>query len=217
MSDYIEQRSEMVRSQIIKRGISDERVIKAFLAVPRHEFVPEPLRNNSYDDNPLDIENGQTISQPYMVALMTDLLDLDPKSKVLEIGTGSGYQAAILSCLAGQVYTIERDSELATTAKKVLSNLGYKNIRFFEGDGTLGLPEFAPFDAIIVTAGSPKIPNSLLKQLNEDGCLLCPVGDHEIQRLLKVTYTNEEYRQETFGNCKFVPLVGKEGWKNRDD
>jgi protein-L-isoaspartate(D-aspartate) O-methyltransferase len=213
MSDYVEQRFAMVQSQLKKRGISDERVIQAFLDVPRHKFVPKPLREKAYEDHPLDIGNGQTISQPYMVAIMTELLALSPNDRVLEIGTGSGYQAAILAHLAAEVYTVERDSDLAERSKSLLTSLGYSSIRFAAGDGTLGLSEFAPYDAIVVTAGAPKIPNSLLKQLELNGRLICPVGDHEIQQLLKITRTKKGFKKETFGNCKFVPLIGKEGWE----
>jgi len=216
MSDFDLKRGEMIQAQIQERGITDEKVLDALMTVPRHEFIPCSHREKAYDDHPVDIGNGQTISQPFMVALMTDLLALNPNDRVLEIGTGSGYQTAILAHLAQKVFTIERDLDLACSSKEILTQLGFSSIHFAEGDGTLGLPEFAPYDAIIVTAGAPKLPGSLLNQLAIDGSLICPVGDHKVQKLLKVTRTSDGFHQETFGNCKFVPLVGREGWNESD-
>ncbi len=206
------ERKAMVWEQLVPRGIKDERVIQAFLKVPRHEFVPYPDREDSYGDFPLPIGEGQTISQPYMVALMTELLKLQEEDRVLEIGTGSGYQTAILAELAKEVYTVERIEILLERAKKILRRLGYKNIHFRVGDGTLGWEEFAPYNAIIVTAGSPEIPQPLLDQLEEGGRLVIPVGDRYSQVLIRVTRKRRGFKRENFGPCVFVPLIGRFGW-----
>ena len=200
---------------IRRRGIKDERVLNAMLKVPRHLFVPADLVDRAYDDSPLPIGKGQTISQPYIVALMTEALGLDENSKVLEIGTGSGYQAAILAEIAKEVYTVERIPELAERAQKILRALGYNNVYFKIGDGTEGWPEFAPYDAIIVTAASPKVPEPLIEQLKVGGVLVIPVGSELTQELLKITKLSEdgETKVESLGGCVFVKLKGKYGWQ----
>ncbi len=212
----IEKRKALVES-IKRRGIKDERVLQALLKVPRHLFVPEDLVHNAYVDAPLPIGMGQTISQPYIVALMTEALEIDENSRVLEIGTGSGYQAAILAEIAKEVYTVERIPQLLERAQKILKSLGYNNIHFKLGDGTEGWEEFAPYDAIIVTAGAPDIPEPLVKQLKEGGRLVIPVGDELTQRLLRIRKVKvngkEKLKIEDLGGCVFVKLKGKYGWK----
>ena len=203
----------MVEEQLVSRGIKDQRVLSAFLEVPRHKFVEEYLKYKAYDDYPLSIGYGQTISQPYMVALMTEALAPSPQDKVLEIGTGSGYQAAILSRLCSTVYSIERVSTLASRARKTLDELGYFNIHTRIGDGTFGLPQDAPYDGIIVTAGAPHVPEALIGQLKEDGRLVIPVGDQSIQDLKRITRTKDGIREESLGGCRFVRLIGKNGWQ----
>ena len=199
---------------IKKRGIKDERVLNAMLKVPRHLFVPPEIVDRAYDDCPLPIGKGQTISQPYIVALMTEALELDEDSKVLEIGTGSGYQAAILAEIAKEVYTVERIPELLERARKTIESLGYTNIHFKLGDGTMGWEEEAPFDAIIVTAASPDIPEPLVEQLKIGGRMVIPVGSELTQELLKIRKTGEKRIEvESLGGCIFVKLKGKYGWK----
>lgn len=202
----------MVRFQLKGRGIRDRLVLDAMGRVPRERFVPIGLEDRAYLDGPLSIGCGQTISQPYMVGIMTESLQLEKKDKVLEIGTGSGYQTAVLAEIADQVYSIERQAELAHRAEDVLQSLGYKNIHVFTGDGTVGLEDKAPFDAIIVTAGAPAVPESLKSQLKEGGRLVIPVGDHFMQSLLRITRRGEFYDQENLLGCVFVPLIGAEGW-----
>lgn len=203
----------MVEQQLEARGISDERVLQAMRRVPRHLFVPQPGRDRAYEDTPLSIGEGATISQPYMVAWMTQLLEMDGDETVLEIGTGSGYQAAILGVLAKKVYTIERVVELGTTARKRLEEFGFKNIEVMIADGSRGLPEKAPFDRILVTAGSPGIPEVLVEQLADGGRLVIPVGDTSMQMLtVLIRHGNDVERREE-GSCVFVPLVGMYGWE----
>jgi len=203
----------MVETQIIARGIKDRRVIEAMLKVPRHVFVEEAMSSQAYSDSPLPIGEKQTISQPYMVALMTELLCLDGTEKVLEIGTGSGYQAAILATMVNRVYTIERIRPLALRARKALDSLGLFNINIKIGDGTDGWGEEAPFDAIVVTAGAPDIPDILLSQLNSGGRLVIPVGNQYEQILVKVTKNEDgSYIREESVNCRFVKLIGRFGW-----
>lgn len=206
-------REKMVKSQIVARGIKDEKVIQAMLKVPRHLFVEEALRDQAYGDFPLPIGKGQTISQPYIVALMTEALELKGKERVLEVGTGSGYQTAILAEIALWVYTIERDPELSEKAKKVLLSLGYKNISLKIGDGSLGWPEAAPFDAIIVTAASPQIPQPLVDQLAEGGRIVIPVGDEFSQILVKGIKKDGILKIQTLEPVRFVKLVGAYGFK----
>ena len=207
-------RREMVEAQLIPRGIKDEKVLSAFRKVPRHEFVPENIRYSAYDDCALPIGEGQTISQPYMVAIMTEFLKLKGHEKVLEIGTGSGYQAAILAELCNQVYTIERMEDLSRRAEKIIKELDYTNIEFFTGDGTEGHEEASPYDGILVTAGCPEIPSPLVDQLAEGGRLVLPLGDRYLQTLTLVTKEKGKIKVEGSIGCVFVPLVGKYGWKS---
>ncbi len=181
--------------------------------VPRHLFVPEALWHQAYSDRPLPIGYGQTISQPYIVALMTEALELRGDERVLEVGTGSGYQAAILAELAKQVYSVERMPELAKRARRILDRLGYGNVLIRVGDGSKGWPERAPFDAIIVTAGAPKVPKALLQQLKIGGRMVIPVGDEQSQELLKIVRLKDGFQQEELGGCRFVKLIGEEGWR----
>ncbi len=212
MFDLAQAKEEMLKEHLQARGIEDERVLSAFREVPREEFIPQELNHLSYEDTPLEIGNGQTISQPYTVAFMTQLLGPKEKDVVLEVGTGSGYQGAILSRLVRQVYSIERFKELSDKAKEVLDRLGYKNVGLKVGDGSLGWPQMAPFDGVIVTAGSPDIPPPLLEQLKEDGRLVIPVGTHG-QEMMKVTKTKVGVKREVFPGFRFVPLVGEAGFK----
>jgi protein-L-isoaspartate(D-aspartate) O-methyltransferase len=211
--DYGQLRKLMVERQLVPRGIADRRVLEAMRKVPRHLFVDEPARGKAYDDSALGIGEDQTISQPYMVAVMTELLGLSGREKVLEIGTGSGYQAAVLAELAGDVYTIERVESLSARAGEVLRSLGYGNVHLRVGDGTRGWPEFAPFDRIIITAGAPDLPAPLIGQLAEGGAILAPVGDRFSQQLLKATMHKGKLSKEFHVPCVFVPLVGEHGWK----
>lgn len=214
MKDPLLARRTMVEEQLAARGIKDQRVLNAFLEVPRHRFVEEYLKYKAYDDYPLSIGYGQTISQPYMVAIMTEALAPKPMDRILEIGTGSGYQAAVLSRLCSTVYSIERISTLASRARKVHDELGYFNIHIRVGDGTLGLPQEAPYDGIIVTAGAPHVPGALIEQLHDGGRLLIPVGDQSVQDLKRYTRTEEGVREESLGGCRFVKLIGKNGWSD---
>lgn len=202
----------MVEQQLAARGITDARVLEAMERVPRHLFVPPARRSAAYDDTPLPLGEGQTISQPYMVAWMTELLELEGDETVLEIGTGSGYQAAILGVLAARVYTVERIEELAAGAGARLNELGFENVRIVVGDGSKGLPEHAPYDAIIVTAGSPAVPEVLVDQLAVGGRMVIPVGTSSMQMLTLVTRDEEGVRHREIGTCVFVPLVGMYGW-----
>jgi len=210
---FQELREFMVNTQLIPRGIKDERVLNAMRKVPRHLFVDESAQYKAYDDMALPIGEGQTISQPYMVAIMTELLKLKGNEKVLEIGTGSGYQGAILAELSREVYTIERVDVLAQNAEERFLSLGYTNIHVKAGDGTLGWPEEAPFDRIIITAAAPKIPDVLMEQLSEEGIILAPVGERFSQQLLKRTKSMGQYSDEYHTPCIFVPLIGKYGWE----
>jgi len=211
--DFKKAREEMIRYQIKGRDIRDERVLSAMSSIPREKFVLEGEKDNSYLDCPLPIGMGQTISQPFMVALMTQCLSLKGPETVLEVGTGSGYQAAILSKLAKMVYTIERFSKLADRVKKILKELGIKNVKVIVGDGSKGLEEYSPYDGIIVTAGSPEIPESLIKQLNEKGRMVIPVGNSFSQDLLLGIKKKGKLKISNYGGCVFVPLVGKYGWQ----
>jgi protein-L-isoaspartate(D-aspartate) O-methyltransferase len=207
------ERMEMIEKQLRRRGITDAAVLGAMMAVPRHEFVPEEIRSNAYEDAPLPIGGGQTISQPYIVAAMTAALHLRASDRVLEIGTGCGYQAAVLACLAKDVFTIERRPELASSASARLARIGYENAHVHCGDGTLGLPEFAPFDAILVAAAAPAIPKPLLAQLAEGGRMIVPVGDAEHQELQLVEKHGDAFPTKMLEGCRFVPLVGYHGWQ----
>ncbi len=213
MIDLPKARLKMVEEQIISRGIKDPRVIAAIKKVPRHLFVEEALQSQAYSDHPLPIGEKQTISQPYMVALMSEALQLKEKEKVLEIGGGSGYQTAILAELAEKVFSIERIRSLAIRERQLLYKLGYFNVEIKIFDGTIGWKEEAPFDAIIVTAGGPNIPQPLLDQLAIGGRLVIPVGDAYAQDLMRVTKTSEGIKKEDLGGCRFVKLIGKYGWE----
>ena len=211
--DWEEQRLQMVKTQLAYRGIKDVRVLEVMKKVPRHFFVPEKFRKNAYHDGPLPVGEGQTISQPYMVALMTECLGLKGGERVLEIGTGSGYQTALLAELAELVYTIERVSLLAAQAQQALHELGYRNIRFKTGDGTCGWPEESPFDGIIVTAAAPDVLRVLLDQLVDDGAMVIPVGSRYSQTLYRITKRQGIIKKEEFTLCTFVPLIGDHGSK----
>jgi len=211
--DREKERLQMVERQLVARGIKDERVLAAMRKVPRHLFVPEKFRDSAYDDGPLSIGEGQTISQPYMVALMTECLELKADSRVLEIGTGSGYQTAILAELAKWVYTVERIPTLLFRAQQLLTQLGYDSIKFKLGDGSYGWQEESPFDAIIVTAGAPEISPVLVEQLNEGGVMVIPVGSRYSQMLYRVVKRGGKVEKKECTLCIFVPLIGDHGWK----
>ena len=211
---FASQRQQMVDNQIARRHIRDPRLLEAMRSIPRHEFVPHEHRHLAYTDGPLPIGLGQTISQPYIVALMTQLLNLQGAENVLEVGTGSGYQAAILAYMARQVHTIERHPELARRAAEILAELGLVNVQVHTGDGSLGLPEFAPYEAIIVTAAAPDTPRPLLEQLADGGRLVLPVGEHGGQYLERWTRQEAHYEKEAIVPVAFVPLIGELGWKN---
>jgi protein-L-isoaspartate(D-aspartate) O-methyltransferase len=208
-------RKRMVEAQVIARGVRDRRVIEAMQKIPRHLFVEEAMAAQAYNDNPLPIGEKQTISQPYMVALMTELLGLKGKEKVLEIGTGSGYQAAVLAVLAERVCTMERIRPLAMRARKVLDGLGLLNVNIRVADGTCGWEEEAPFDAILVTAGAPEIPETLVTQLAVGGRLVLPVGDQFSQTLVRIVKQQDgSCTIEDSIGCRFVKLIGRHGWEN---
>ena len=211
--EYATARNRMVESQLINRGIKDTRVLDAMRKVPRHRFVEEALFSQAYNDHPLPIGEKQTISQPYMVALMTEALELKGHERVLEIGTGSGYQSAILAELAEKIYSIERIRTLSARAQRILDDLGYFNVVLKVGDGSLGLKDEAPFDAIIVTAGSPDVPQPLVDQLAMEGRLVVPVGDRYTQALMKIVRVKEGITKTDLGGCRFVNLLGTHGWK----
>jgi len=216
MDRYEKQRKKMVDAQIRSRGIRDERVLRAMGKIPRHLFVDAGLIDQAYNDSPLPIGEKQTISQPYIVALMTEALELAGREKVLELGTGSGYQAAILAELADRVFTIERIASLAQKARRLLESLNYYNVVIRVGDGTYGWREESPFDAILVAAGSPSIPRTLVEQLAVGGRLVIPVGGRYTQNLIKLTRLSEnpdDVKREDLGGCRFVSLIGEHGWK----
>jgi protein-L-isoaspartate(D-aspartate) O-methyltransferase len=206
-------RKAMVETQLRRRGIDAPAVLAAMAEVPRHAFVPSEFRARAYEDVPLPIGDGQTISQPYIVAAMTAALQLRGNERVLEIGTGCGYQAAILASLAKEVFTIEYRAELATASAERLARLGYHNVHVHCGDGTLGLPELAPFDAILVAAAAPATPAPLLAQLGDGGRIIVPVGDVENQELWLIVRERDRFRTVTLEPCRFVPLIGAHGWK----
>jgi len=209
---YKKLRERMVRDQFIARGITDQRVLAAFYKVEREKFVPSEVRNNAYEDFPLSIGEGQTISQPYMVALMTQSLELKGDEKILEIGTGSGYQTAILAELARKVYSVERMRVLAERARRLLEKLGYSNVKILLGDGTLGWEESSPYDRILVTAGAREIPQPLTDQLEEGGVMVIPVGNSYSQDLEVVRKRKNHIKTVAVEKCVFVPLIGKHGW-----
>lgn len=213
MDEFYYKRQKMVENQIVRRGIKDNRVIEAMREIPRHLFLDQALWDSAYDDTPLPIGEKQTISQPYIVALMTELLELKGEEKVLEVGTGSGYQTAVLSKLASFVYTVERIPSLAKRARKVLDELGLANVLLKIDDGTRGWEEYAPFDGIIVTAAAPFPPRPLLDQLKDGGRLVIPIGDEYNQDLTRIRRAGERFFSENFGGCRFVRLIGEHGWK----
>ena len=206
-------RERMVANQIEARGIMDSRLLDAMRKVPRHLFVDEALWDQAYGDFPLPIGHGQTISQPYIVARMTEELKLEGDEKVLEIGTGSGYQTAILAELAKNVFSVERISALLPRAKRVLDQLGYHNVMIKLDDGTWGWKEHAPYDAIIVTAGSPSVPEPLMEQLNDPGIMVVPVGDNYSQTLIRIIKKGGKTRQKFLEGVRFVKLIGDHGWR----
>jgi protein-L-isoaspartate(D-aspartate) O-methyltransferase len=212
--DYHLVRERMVKSQLISRGIDDENVLRAMGRIHRHLFVEEALVGEAYNDHPLPIGHKQTISQPYIVALMTQALALAGKERTLELGTGSGYQTAILAELSRTVYTIERIRPLMKNAKALLDGLGYTNILFKAYDGTLGWKDFAPFDAIMVTAGAPKIPDPLLEQMADGGRMIIPIGNRFSQELIKVVKVKNNFKEKSLGGCRFVDLIGVHGWQD---
>lgn len=207
------QRRQMVEYQLKGRGIKDTRVLEAFRKVPRHEFIPKDLKDKAYRDTPLPIGKNQTISQPYMVAAMTELAEIKPADRVLEAGTGSGYQAAILAELGAEVYSVERIPELAERAEEILQRLEYAVVYIRVADGTMGWEEEAPFDAIIVSAGAPEIPRPLLEQLGEQGRLVIPLEEGASQVLYLIRRTEDGFHKQRGERCTFVPLVGEYGWK----
>ncbi len=214
LNDTKQERKKLVDRLVSSGYLGKKEVISAMLKVPRHMFIPEALRYSAYVDSPLRIGFDQTISAPHMVALMTEYLDVKPGHKILEIGSGSGYQAAVLSELVGdgRIYTVERIPELAQSAKKILEELSYSNVSVIVGEGTQGYADEAPYDRIIVTAGAPKIPAPLLEQLGEGGKLLIPVGDRRLQELIYIRKDGKEFKEKKLGGCMFVPLVGEDGW-----
>ncbi len=214
MTDYSISRRRMVDQQIVARGITDQRVIGAMRQIPRHLFVESGLQSHAYSDSSLPIGEKQTISQPFMVAAMSAALGLKGDERVLEVGTGSGYQTAVLAHLARRVYSIERISSLAAKARKVLDQLRLSNINIKLGDGTMGWKDQAPFDAILVAAGSPDIPAEYLAQLEINGTLVLPVGDREQQVLVRVIRLEDgSFKREQMMGCRFVPLIGEQGWQ----
>jgi protein-L-isoaspartate(D-aspartate) O-methyltransferase len=213
VTDYVQARERMVEEQLVSRGIHDPRVLRAMAKVPRHLFLQNELWDRAYEDHPLPIGADQTISQPYMVALMVEALELKGTEKILEVGTGSGYAAAVLGELSAEIFTIEVIKELAWKARTLLSGLGYGNVSVLGGDGTLGWEEDAPYDAIIISAAAPCIPRPLLEQLKPHGRLLFPMGEKELQTLVRIRKDTAGIREEYLGECLFVQLKGQYGWE----
>jgi len=214
--EFVATRRAMVQDQIRKRGVLSPRVLEAMLSVPRHEFVPAKFQGEAYADKSLPIGEGQTISQPYMVAVMTEALELSGSDRVLEIGTGSGYHAAVLSLLAREVISVEYQASLALSAQKRLMDLGYTNIRVHIGDGSLGFPDAAPYDAILVTAATSTIPGMLADQLHAGGRLVIPVGSQGSQNLVQARKEDGNLKSRVLFGCQFVPLLGRHGWSPDD-
>ncbi|MFO7784575.1 MAG: protein-L-isoaspartate(D-aspartate) O-methyltransferase [Desulfatiglandales bacterium] len=212
-NDDRSERERMVRNQLVPRGIRDQGVLRAMRKVPRHRFVGEDLLGDAYDDHPMPIGHRQTISQPYIVALMTQALELTGREKTLEIGTGSGYQTAVLAELSSEVYTVERIPELLRSAETALAGLGYTNIHFKAFDGTMGWDEHKPYDAVLVTAGAPGVPGPLRQQLADGGRMVIPIGDRQSQELVKITKNGDRFEESSLGGCRFVDLIGLHGWK----
>jgi protein-L-isoaspartate(D-aspartate) O-methyltransferase len=213
---YREERKRMVAEQLVARGIRSALVIQAMDSVPRHLFVPEEYRSLAYEDGPLPIGQGQTISQPYIVALMTQLLQLKGGEKVLEIGTGSGYQSAVLACIAREVYSVEQYADLSAVARERMKSLGIGNVYLYVGDGSQGLPDEAPFEGIVGTAAAPDIPPQLPRQLGDGGRLVLPVGGPSGQTLERLVRKGERWEREPIAPVAFVPLRGKYGWRDED-
>ena len=216
VEEFAGQRENMVREQIERRGVRDSLVLEAMRIVPRHLFVPDDQRHWAYSDGALRINMGQTISQPYIVALMTELMELQGAETVLEVGTGSGYQAAVLAQIVAQVHSIERHAQLAKAAQQVLASIGITNVQVHIGDGTLGLPDYEPYEAIMVTAAAPKAPQPLLDQLVDGGRLVIPVGGKYSQRLEVWRRQGTRFNKSTITAVAFVPLLGSEGWQEKD-
>jgi len=210
--DLLDERRQMVESQLRCRGIGDERVLNAMLQVPRREFVPQEYQEKAYADHPIPIAENQTISQPFIIAVSLQALALSGAERVLEVGTGSGYQTTLLALLAREVFSVERHPTLARGAEATLAKLGFANVKVVVGDGSYGLPQFAPFDAIVVAAAAPSIPRSLLDQLAEKGRMVIPVGPPQAQELRLVRKNNGEVSVEVIEGCRFVPLIGAEGY-----
>lgn len=215
--DSRDERFAMVRVQLERRGITDNRVLDAMAQVPRHLFVPPEARSQAYGDQALPIDEGQTISQPYIVALMAQALQLTKHDRVLEIGAGSGYAAAVFSLLASEVYTVERWPSLAASAERRLHDLGFNNAFVFSGDGTAGLPAYAPFDGVAVSAAAPWVPSPLREQLGEGGRMVIPVGGRSEQFLMRILRIEHQIRIERLGEVRFVPLVGEHSWELSSD
>ena len=216
VDEFAVARRAMVEDQIRRRGIASPRVLDAMLSVPRHEFVPAEFMADAYADKPLPIGEGQTISQPFMVGAMTEALELTGSERVLEIGTGSGYQAAVLSLLAGRVISVENHTSLALAAQERLARLGYANVHVHNGDGSMGFADAAPYDAILITAAAPEIPPLLAGQLREGGRLVIPVGTQENQELLQARKEGGVLHSRVLFDCRFVPLLGRHGWSRAD-
>lgn len=214
LTSFESARRAMVEDQIRRRGVKDERVLQAMLTVPRHEFVPPQHLPIAYADQPIPLGKGQTISQPYIVAAMTQALDLTSGERALEVGTGSGYQAAILEALGAQVYTLERDPVLVNSARERLRRLGFSGVKVLCRDGTEGYPEAAPFDVIVVTAAAPRVPPTLQAQLAKAGRMIIPVGNPRVQTLLLIRRSGQEFTVRVLESVQFVPLFGKEGWSD---
>ena len=212
IQSYAGQRRKMVEEQLVERGVKNLSVLEAMSRVPRHLFAQDSLQHRAYGDTPLPIGENQTISQPYIVGAMTEALALKGEERVLEIGTGSGYQTAIIAELCRQVFTIERLNNLSRKAQNILESLNYMNIVFKMFDGTYGWPDQAPFDAILITASAPEIPDSLVKQLGDGGRLVAPIGGADKQKLVVLTKKGDRVSRRDLGHCKFVPLIGKYGW-----
>ncbi|PWR71954.1 protein-L-isoaspartate(D-aspartate) O-methyltransferase [Methanospirillum lacunae] len=212
--DRAEERRLMIQTQILSRGVKDQRVLKALETVPRHFFVPEEFADVAYHDHPIPIGYNQTISQPYIVARMTELLAPEEGDIILEIGTGSGYQAAVLSAMGARVISLERIAELADDARSNLQKAGVVNVSVFVSDGSLGWDEMAPYDGIIITAATPAIPSILIKQLAVNGRIVAPVGPQHMQVLIRLTRDTEGIRREEYEGVRFVPLIGRHGWNS---
>ena len=212
--DYFQARERMVREQLVSRGINDPRVLRAMATVPRHLFLEGELWDQAYDDHPLPIGAHQTISQPYMVALMAEALRIKGAERVLEVGTGSGYATAILSQLCGEVFSLELVEELAVKARSLLSSLGCRNVSVLAGDGTLGWEEHSPYDAVIISAAAPCIPRPLIEQLKTPGYLVFPMGEKELQSLVRIRKDRTGLQEEYLGECHFVKLMGRYGWED---